>query len=68
MPNKCAVCGALLSPDDVGATKKLINRAAEEFMCVPCLAKSFSVTEDFLRGKIEYWRSTGCLLFGQKNE
>ncbi|MBO4453301.1 MAG: hypothetical protein J5793_05145 [Clostridia bacterium] len=59
----CASCGAKLNADDIGATRKLINRGAEEFFCVPCLAKRFSVSEETLREKIVYWRSTGCLLF-----
>ena len=65
MPSNCLDCGAVLSPDDIGATKKLINRGAVEFFCLPCLAKRFGVSEEKLREKIEYWRSTGCLLFVQ---
>ena len=65
MPTECLQCGRKLTPDDVGATKKLINRGAERFFCVSCLASQFGVSEDKLREKIEYWRSTGCLLFVQ---
>ena len=60
---RCAGCGAKLTADDVGATKKLINRGAEDFYCVPCLARAFAVDESVIRGRIEYWRSCGCLLF-----
>ncbi len=64
MPNnRCVSCGAELTQDEIGATKKLISRGAEEFYCLPCLARSFKVSESLLREKIEDWRSTGCSLF-----
>ncbi len=66
MHNECAVCGGVITPDDAGATKKLINRGTTEFLCVPCLAKKFGVSEEKLREKIEFWRESGCLLFVQK--
>ena len=62
MPN-CILCGRELSVFDVGATKKLINRGAEEFLCIPCLAKKFHVTEELIHQKIEEWREQGCMLF-----
>lgn len=62
--HNCEKCGVLLTPDDIGATKKLINRGMTEgFMCIPCLAERYGVSEERLHEKIEYWRSTGCLLF-----
>ncbi|MBR0142837.1 MAG: hypothetical protein IJM21_01510 [Clostridia bacterium] len=60
---RCKVCGAPLTRDDVGATKKLINRGASSFFCVPCLAKYFSVEEDLIRQKIETYKKSGCTLF-----
>lgn len=63
----CIKCGAKLNGDDVGAHKKLINRGAEEFMCVPCLASYFGVTEQTVRDKIEEFRKMGCTLFSPKN-
>ncbi len=64
----CKKCGVALKVDDMGATRKLISRGAEEFYCIPCLAIKFSVTEDILREKIEYWRNSGCSLFAKKPE
>ena len=64
--NRCTVCGAVLTQDDVGATRKLINRGATEYQCVPCLAKHFHVGEEKLREKIEEWRAYGCSLFPSK--
>ncbi len=60
---ECLDCGRSLTPDDIGATRKLINRASTEFRCISCLAKRFDVPEALLREKIEEWRSYGCTLF-----
>ncbi len=68
MQNKCKQCGAPLSLDEVGATKKLINRGTTEFLCLGCLAAKFGVSEERIREKIEYWRESGCLLFAKTNE
>ncbi|MBQ4316998.1 MAG: hypothetical protein IJC20_02000 [Clostridia bacterium] len=62
--NNCVICNSPLTLDDVGATKKLINRGMQDnFLCIPCLAKKYNVTESRLREQIEYWRDSGCLLF-----
>ena len=67
MPNKCVKCGTELGSDDIGASKKLINRGMTEgFLCTHCLAERFGVTEARVREKIEEWRESGCLLFVKK--
>lgn len=63
---ECIVCGGNLSVYDVGATKKLINRGAEEFLCIPCLAKKFKVEEELIHKKIGEWQDQGCMLFPEK--
>ena len=40
---KCEICGRTLHPDEIAATKKLINRGAVSFRCVSCLAAWFEV-------------------------
>lgn len=60
---RCADCGAPLSRDDIGATRKLLNPRTEQFFCVPCLAMELGVTETLLRQKIEWFRMTGCVYF-----
>lgn len=60
---KCIKCGAKLSGDDIGITKKLINRGATEFMCIHCIAEYFGVSEELVRKKIEEYRAYGCSLF-----
>ena len=59
----CRVCGKKLDNDDIGITKKLINRGATEFMCVDCLAAHFRVTPEDIREKIRQFREQGCTLF-----
>ena len=49
--------------DDVAMTRKMINRGAETFYCLPCLADHFELTEDILREKIKEFKAMGCTLF-----
>lgn len=51
MNAKCTQCGKALVNDDIGATKKLINRGAESFLCVECLAAYFKVEPALIRKK-----------------
>ena len=63
----CIKCGKALTWDDVGAHKKLINRGAEEFYCIPCLSEHLHVSEAMVRAKIEEFREMGCMLFPKKS-
>lgn len=63
MHEPCLCCGAPLSRDEVGLTKKLINRGATEFLCYGCMAAHFQVTVDDLHRKVEEFREMGCTLF-----
>jgi DNA-directed RNA polymerase subunit RPC12/RpoP len=63
---KCIKCGKELCNDDIGITKKLINRASTEFMCIHCIAEYFGVSEELIRKKIEEYRAYGCSLFTAK--
>ena len=47
----CRECGAALSRDEVGLTKKLLDAKAKEFFCYACLAE------------VEEFRDEGCTLF-----
>ena len=59
----CIHCGAPLSFNDIGATKKFINRGCTEFMCRKCLAEKLKVSEELINEKIEYFKQQGCTLF-----
>ena len=60
---RCVRCGAILEKDDVALTRKMINRGAEAFYCVSCLADHFELTEEILREKIREFKAMGCTLF-----
>ena len=60
----CCVCGKEpLSRDEIGITKKLIDKQAESFYCLPCLAESIEADEEELLSKIEEFKKQGCTLF-----
>ena len=63
MHENCRLCGAPLTHDEIGLTKKLINRGSTEFLCYACMAQHFGVTVDLLRQKVEQFREMGCTLF-----
>ena len=44
-------------------TRKMINRGAESFYCLSCLADHFELTVDILREKIKEFKAMGCTLF-----
>lgn len=61
---KCYVCGkAPLSKDEIGLTKKLINKSASNFYCIDCLADYLEVTVNELSAKLEEFKEEGCTLF-----
>jgi len=65
---RCAKCGAVLSRDEIGLHKKLVNRGATTYLCITCLGKYFDLTTDDLRRMIEGFRAQGCSLFAQSRE
>ena len=60
---RCIRCAAVLVKDDVGLTRKMINRGATEYYCIPCLADHFHLPENVLRDKIREFKAMGCTLF-----
>ena len=61
---KCYVCGkAPLTKNEIGLTKKLIDKKTLVFYCLPCLAEYLEVTEEELLAKIEDFKNEGCTLF-----
>lgn len=63
MSARCKECGAPLSNNEIGLFKKLVSRRAESFLCIHCLAKTFSCDESLLYEKIEQFKEAGCTLF-----
>ena len=59
----CITCGKELDRDEIGLSKKLINRGAVEFKCVACLAAYYQVGERQLHERIAQLKAQGCTLF-----
>ncbi len=59
----CKECGKELNGNDIGLTKKLINRGSTEFLCIDCIAKKFDCSKELLEEKIEQFKAAGCTLF-----
>lgn len=60
---KCLSCGRELESDEIALYKRLINRGAESFMCLSCLARKLETTEKALTDCIDRFRKMGCTLF-----
>lgn len=64
MRNACYVCGKdNLRKDEIGLTKKLLDKNAAYFYCIDCLAEQLEVDTEFLLAKIEDFKEQGCTLF-----
>jgi len=60
---KCYVCGkSPLSKDEIGLTKKIIDRKSKSFYCLTCMAEYLEVTEDELLSKIEDFKNEGYFI------
>ena len=61
---KCYVCGKTpLTKNEVGLTKKLIDKKATSFYCIDCLAENLEGNTGGLEAKIEEFKEEGCTLF-----
>jgi hypothetical protein len=60
----CRQCGAPLGMDDRAIYKKLVYRGAEDFLCIPCLARYLGVAQEEIENRIRWYRESGeCTLF-----
>lgn len=60
----CYVCGKeKLSKNEIGLTKKILDKNAKCFYCLYCLAEYLEVDTDFLLEKVEEFKMQGCTLF-----
>lgn len=60
---ECFKCKKILTNDEIGLYKKLVNRGSKEFLCIDCLGREFDCSEELLRRKIQDFKDTGCTLF-----
>lgn len=61
--SQCIKCKKELTGNEIGLTKKLINRGSTEFYCINCLAERFDCDVPLLEKKIEQFKKQGCTLF-----
>ena len=60
----CYICGKdPLSKNEIGLTKKLLEKNSKRFYCINCLADYLEVDTEFLLNKIEEFKEQGCKLF-----
>lgn len=60
----CIKCGRPLESDAIPIYKKLINRGAQEFMCIGCLAEHIGASREYIEKLIDYYTESGtCALF-----
>ena len=60
----CFKCGKPLDSDAIPIYKKMINRGAEEFMCIGCLADYVQMPRSAIESLIDYYTESGtCALF-----
>lgn len=59
----CIRCGVPVSGDAQAMTRKLINRGAQQFMCISCLARHFDTDEAEILERMQYFKDMGCTLF-----
>lgn len=60
----CRECGAPLGSDDMAIYRKLVNRGAQDFLCISCLANRFQCPREEIEKRIRWYRESGeCTLF-----
>lgn len=60
----CYVCGKEnLNRNEIGLTRKLLNRDIKIYYCLDCLAEYLEIDTEFLLEKIEEFKTQGCELF-----
>ena len=60
----CFNCGKEILGDESAIYRKLVNKLAEKFLCIHCLAIYFDCKEAYIRDLIKYYRESGtCALF-----
>ncbi len=60
---KCEVCGAELTRDEIGLSRKLLGRASKACRCINCLSAAFRVGVPELQALIDRFKAAGCTMF-----
>lgn len=61
--NLCKNCGVALEKDWIALNRKLLDINAKDYLCIGCLADTFSCEVEDLEIKIEEFKEEGCVLF-----
>ena len=59
----CKQCNEKLERDEISIYLRLVNRGANEYLCIPCLAEYFKCSQEDIRARIENLKAMGCTLF-----
>ncbi len=59
----CYKCERELTADEIGLYRKTVDRFAESYLCIDCLATHFDTTSESLLEMVKRLRATGCMLF-----
>lgn len=61
---RCYICEKeALNKNEIGLTKRLLDKDSKRFYCLDCLADCLEVDIEFLLAKIEEFKEQGCKLF-----
>ncbi len=64
MKTNCKSCfKENLEKNTIALNKKLLDKKAESYYCLDCLAEYLGVTKEELLEKIEEFKNEGCKLF-----
>ena len=62
----CKKCSAVLSFNEVGLNKKLIDMEPKDFLCKSCLSEYFNCSVELMDKKIQHFLYLGCTLFEEE--
>jgi len=60
---QCDICSNILSKDEIGLSKKLLEESYYTFLCMECLAEYMDVSIDEVKYLVERFKEEGCALF-----
>lgn len=59
----CRNCKRELAHDERALYLRMVNRAADSFLCINCMSEHFEIPVHLLYEKIEFLKKSGCTLF-----
>lgn len=59
----CMKCSRELTRDEIALYRRLVNRGAERYLCIDCLAEHLRVSVPLLEERMKFLKEMGCTLF-----